>query len=282
MLRFLAALTALICGWMIVRKKDWGHRSPRNSKMKPHSSREQDQDERKDRFGHWYDSLLDIAGLHTQVAGSLAGFSITVVAIITTLSDAGQSTPHLHRIAVRLSLTSFLGYVATAIVYSVVIQRQYATRVFLYSVGSSLYYISVIMTFASLLPLANLVGVDELQFVDVLVLSGASVAGFFAAAVPIHDMLEVNKWWVFSIFTISIILGSIVFPCIIDSISTSATFATIIFPACSSYIVITSIYCFLTFYDFVPSSFKWLQRAACLFLGVGSTLAAYLNASLIP
>jgi hypothetical protein len=88
------------------------------------------------RSARWSKDLLGISSIHATVTGVLAGFCIAVVVLLANSEEYQRSTSEqkiLKQATIGIYLVAFIGYVATAILYTVVVQRSGKQRFFLYS-----------------------------------------------------------------------------------------------------------------------------------------------------
>ncbi len=158
--------------------------------------------------------LYAIAGNHTQVSGTLAGFSVTVIVLLAGLGQPkGKDTlePYLflNQSTIGLFMIAFFGYVATGILFSMVSERKKAHAHFLFSVASILYFFSVALSFTALFPLAQLIRHNSLQIMILIILIGTIAGGCFAIAIPMHDLLLVKRPTLARRLFLSISLGTI-------------------------------------------------------------------------
>ena len=143
----------------------------------------------------WSERAPEIAGNHAAVAGVLAGFSITIVVLILGFLEetANSSRNLLGNAAMGMFLVAFFGYVATGFLFSVVPERDDGHQAFLFVAASTLYYISVVLGFAGLIPLLRYFTASDLDCVLVLFLAAATIGGYFAITIPLVDLLELNQ-----------------------------------------------------------------------------------------
>jgi hypothetical protein len=141
------------------------------------------------------DNLLQIVGNHTQVTGVLAGFSITIVVLISTFELERGYPPQdfLEQATLGMFMVAFFGYVAAGVLYSVVAARLGLHRHFLFSAAGVLYYQSVLLSFSALLPLLGLIGAFYLNLAIVCVIVGAAVGGYIAICIPLVDLLRLRR-----------------------------------------------------------------------------------------
>jgi len=163
------------------------------------------------RHTSWQKALLAMAGSHTQVAGVLAGFSITIVVLIATQFDLAS----LRGLTFGMFVVSFFGYVATAISFSVVGGEAKDEReCFLFSAASVLYYLSTMLSFCGLLLLLGSLDLEYLNTPLSILLSAAAIGGYVAVFNALIDLLKLNRLlyllpliWALSITGICLSLG---------------------------------------------------------------------------
>ena len=139
----------------------------------------------------WKEQLPDIASNHTQVAGVLAGFSITIVVLIATFQP--ESNASLRQDSLGVFMVSFFGYVATGILFSLVTERFGIHRFFLFSVAASLYYISVLISFSGISLLLTLMRFSSLMLPVALFTGLSIVGGYMAVCIPLYDLLRLRR-----------------------------------------------------------------------------------------
>jgi len=154
----------------------------------------------------WDGRIPEIASNHTQVTGALGGFSVTTMALLAGLN----SDTILKEKAFGLFLAAFFGYVCASILFSITAEREMDHRYFLFTAASSLYYLAVVLSFAAMLPLVNL-----LRFKS-LVVDSASVAlifsvigGHLAMAIPSRDLMRFKPLALGYIFAISFLFAEV-------------------------------------------------------------------------
>lgn len=138
----------------------------------------------------WHSRLDGIAGNHTEVAGVLAGFSITVVVLIAALS---QETRLLHDVGLGTFVVAFFGYIATGLMFSLVPEREDNHSYFLFSMGSFLYFLSVLLGFVALMPFLEIIGYRSLRIGLFILVIGAFFAGYLAASIPLFDLFRLRR-----------------------------------------------------------------------------------------
>jgi hypothetical protein len=146
----------------------------------------------------WGGNLLGLSAIHATVNGVLAGFSITAVVLLATIQNSPQNSQEqllARQATIGLFLVAFVGYIATAILYTVVVQRHQAQQFFLYAAASSMYHFSSVLAFLGLYPLVQIVQLSLLRDVARITLIGAVLGGFLAAAIPYHDLLRIRTRW---------------------------------------------------------------------------------------
>jgi hypothetical protein len=141
----------------------------------------------------WGRTISSVAASHTQVAGVLAGFSITAVVLVADLSRDGRGAGDvLASTTLGLFTTAFFGYIATGILFAMSVERADIQKYFLYSVASILYYFSVSLSFVALLLLVSLIDHPELERLVALMVAGSVAGGYAAAGIPLYDLLKVR------------------------------------------------------------------------------------------
>jgi len=143
------------------------------------------------------EELRGIAGNHTQVAGMLAGFAITIVVLIAGATMTPASVPVEADkdvvFTMGMFMLAFLGYVSAAVLYSVVTERDKSTSNFLFSGASGLYYVSVVLSFSALVPLTGLIHMKVLGPMVATMVLGAVIGGHLAAYIPLADLLLLRR-----------------------------------------------------------------------------------------
>lgn len=159
----------------------------------------------------WSAEILSISGIHATVTGVLAGFSIAVVVLLATLEERHQVTRDqnlLKQVTIGVFLVSFIGYISTATLYTVVVEPESAQqKYFLYAAASSLYHFSSVLAFLGLYPLFEIVMLHLLKTVATITLFGAVFGGFSAAAIPYQDLLRIRLVWIFSCLLVAAVVS---------------------------------------------------------------------------
>ncbi len=137
----------------------------------------------------WDKRIPESAANHAQVTGVLAGFSITIVVLAVTLGLESSSWV-LKDAVLRMFVVSFFGYVSAALLFSVLTQRSGFHQHFLFCNASLLYFLSVIISFAAILLLLDVVGGEYDTGAAGLAIA---VGAYAAACIPFVDLLRFNR-----------------------------------------------------------------------------------------
>jgi len=158
------------------------------------SSRREDQ--KKD-GRDWVKSLPVIAGNHSQVAGVLSGFSITIAVLVATFllsegSALAATNRTLAEYAFGIFMVSFFGYTATGVTFSQVSASETPQEFFVFSVASILHYLSVILSFLGLLVFVRVIGVAFLVLPVSFFVVGSAIGGCLVIFSTQMTLLEVT------------------------------------------------------------------------------------------
>jgi hypothetical protein len=143
----------------------------------------------------WTDKAPEIAGRFVQVAGVLAGFSITAVILIAGVLEKQPPDPSdtLGPAAMGMFLIAFFGHISAAVLFSMVSGREGAHRRFLFVAATCLFYMTGLFSFAALLPLLHIIGrISHLRIAMGLLLSSSVFGGYFGIAFPARDLLGLD------------------------------------------------------------------------------------------
>ena len=142
----------------------------------------------------WSKNLYEIASNHTQVNGTLAGFSTTVIVLLASVQVGSEERKILvmEQATVGFLMLAFFGFVSAGILYSVAVERKGSPRYFVFSVASCMYYFAVVLIFGALLPLVRELQYSILSLPSACMTAGAAIGGFCASSIPLHDLLAVR------------------------------------------------------------------------------------------
>jgi len=158
----------------------------------------------------WARELTDIASIHAGVTGVLAGFSITLVVLLAIeRSREGEGVEPPTQAIVGLFLVSFVAFIASAIQYAIVPQREGAHRYLLYTLATTMYYMGGVLAFLGLSALMRFIRVRLLEVLGGITLAGAVIGGFLAAAIPYHDLHGVRQGILVSLFVIAAVVAPV-------------------------------------------------------------------------
>jgi hypothetical protein len=160
----------------------------------------------------WGENIRSVAGNHTQVTAILAGFSINSVVLLATLHLGPlQRVGHnsLDTATIGLLTMDFFGYIATGILFSMTVEREFPQQCYLYTAASSLYYFSIGVSFTALVPLMEVIHYPSLRPLVLIMVLGATFGGYLALVIPLHDLFRVRKAVLLGVFAISVLCGSL-------------------------------------------------------------------------
>jgi hypothetical protein len=225
----------------------------------------------------WDEELPDIASNHTQVAGLLAGFTTTVVVLLAGFKLAANSKAEplpLEQATVGLFMIAFFGYVGTGILFSVSIERRQEQRYFLFSTASQLYYLSVVLSFAALLPLCRLLNYNFLEQACAYMVVGSTVGGYLAAAVPQFDLLRVHRRFIVILFLAAVATALALANA--SKILDVTKLLPIALPAGVTLVSLVFTVCMFSFYVNPLGREQLLVKLALVFAYVVASLAVYM------
>jgi hypothetical protein len=231
----------------------------------------------------WCEDLLSLSGIHSTVTGVLAGFCITAtVFLVQNLLTAPppmqniriHPAPIYAEATVGLFLVAFVGYIGTAVVYTVVIQRERLQRFFLYAVATSMYHFSTVLAFLGFYPLTQLAQLELLKDMARLTLIGAAIGGFCAAAIPYRDLLRIRSRWIFLSLLFSC-ATSLLFARFLrlDSGSLIDSLPSLLTASCLLIIVLFSCSAWMFFFPHLDRYDKYLPGVAMVVLYVSTSFA---------
>ena len=154
------------------------------------------------KVAEWAAKVYEVAGKHTQVTGLLAGFNITVIILFTALGvERAHDDEDLLPVQVVTSLfmTSYFGYVATGVLFAIVIERAGQHRLFLFVAACCLYYFSLTASFTALLPLVQLMNFESLEVIVLVMILASLTGGYLSLVIPHHDLLRLRRRVLFCI-----------------------------------------------------------------------------------
>lgn len=221
----------------------------------------------------WIDRAPEIAGGFVQVAGMLAGFSFTAVILIAglyekKLPDAPRSI--LEEAGMGMFMIAFIGHISTAVLFSMVSERDGAHRRFLFVAATSLFYMTGLFTFAALLPLQHMFGISHLKLAMFLVLTSAVFGGYIGIALPARDLLSLDLKHCFAPLGIAL-LALIPFTLVAwllvhcDQLQVLLQCILIIPLLAGAFIYVFSHFTFLRTWPDGKSHFGWLAMATMVF-----------------
>ena len=156
----------------------------------------------------WVDDILSVSSNHTQVAGFLAGFTVTATILVAT-ARFSVNDPRLREATMGAFLLAFLSFITTGVLYSVAIRRGVKShQEFIFSIASCLYYLSVVLTFSALVPLLLFVNAGSLIPTVKVMLLGSVVGGYFAVSIATFDLLRFSVRLCLCIFLSSSTIAS--------------------------------------------------------------------------
>lgn len=201
----------------------------------------------------WGEQVAKVATNHTQVAGMLAGFSITIVVLIIGFRLSGsmvEPNTFLEEAALSMFMMAFFGYVVTGVLYSIVPEREGTHQIFLFIVASLMYYFSVVLSFTALLPLVRLIGYESVQFVIIFMIIGSILGGYWVVAIPLYDLLKLRRSVLVLLFVFAALIAfsAQVLGDTLLNINKSALFLPVILPASSVLVSLVFFTCMPTFF----------------------------------
>lgn len=165
----------------------------------------------------WTVHLVDIASIHAGVTGVLAGFSITLVVLLAiertretgAAPGAASDDAALTEAIVGVFLVSFVAFIAAAIQYAVVPQRQHEHQYLLYTLATTMYYVGGVLAFLGLAALLSSVRGGVLALLGGITFCGAVIGGYFAAAIPYQDLHGLRQRWVFAYLLLAVAVAGL-------------------------------------------------------------------------
>lgn len=180
----------------------------------------------------WTKEISETAGRHAQVAGVLAGFSITLsVLLLAQYGKDKRSEPSMSPDdpispppALGLFVIAFFGLITASVLFSIVGSGGSHMEKFLFSEASMLYYSSVIMSLCGLVWLLFRARAEKLGRVVLPALLAGVLAGYFLIADTVAHLQYVSLRWCFGILLAVIgILGALLMWPLLSAKNTSAS-----------------------------------------------------------
>jgi hypothetical protein len=158
----------------------------------------------------WGENIRSVAGNHTQVTAILAGFSINSVVLLAGphLTQPNAMADSLGTATLGLLTMDFFGYIATGILFSMTVEREFPQQCYLYTAASCSYYFSIGVSFVALLPLIEVIHYPRLRPLVVIMVLGAAFGGYLALATPLYDLFSVRAAVIFETFVLSVLMGA--------------------------------------------------------------------------
>lgn len=229
----------------------------------------------------WEKDLPQIARNHMQVNGVLAGFSITVVVLIAGLMLEGgaRGLGFLEQFALGKLMVAFFGYVATAILFSIVSARSNLHRFFLFSSACLLYHLSALLSVSALLPLLDIVGAPFLRLPIILLIAAAIVGGYMAVWIPLFDLMRLRRRLSSTMFLLAASITGVYLGLghYVPLLYQRSLVVAVSLQAPVAVISLAFLFCILSFFYQRVAQETTLMRAAVLVTGAGTATVVFLS-----
>ena len=142
----------------------------------------------------WHRKVGEVANSQAHVTGLLAGFSVTVIAIIAGLQTDKPTLAEseFYRNVVVLFVAALLSLIGASVIYSLVGLRREEKGYLLYSLATAQYYLGVVLIFCGLHTLISEVLGVKLGYGLPVMIWGTAISGYFIATIPLGDLFRID------------------------------------------------------------------------------------------